>query len=70
MPRKCRFYGNVDSIEEEGRNKRRSFQFMSVMPMINTPDVVAADVHGVTNYTVISGIWNRHSAGGVLTVIF
>lgn len=70
--RTCRFYGNVDSTEEEGRNKRRFFQLMSVMPIIDTPDVVFAVIHGVSeaNYITISHVRSRHTVGSVLTVVF
>lgn len=45
---------------------------MSVMPIIDTPGVVVAVIHGVSgaNYTTISDVRSRHTVDGVLTVIF
>lgn len=41
---------------------------MSVMPIIDTPDVVAAVVHEVSAHYVIINVRNRHSAS-ILSII-
>lgn len=45
---------------------------MSVMPIIDTSGVVAANFHGISgaNYTAINDVRSRHVVDGVLTVIF